>query len=409
MTEIEIPLYGLDNVILSSATGVELVNQSPAPGEQTKQLSPTIEFDLIDFDGVAIVRSNVTIYVNGVLAFNGTSYQAGNGFTGSDSAVGTNGHHFAINDLNSYSSEAVIEVNVVYGALDEKYTFTLSDFLGPVTTAESEAKDVVVFTFDETVVDDGFDVVFTRLTAPAVNIEMESYTFGTNTIEVVLTEAMTPGATYQAVVSGLTDESANAPSVDTVEFTGFQPDKPAFRDLVHYQLLAETDRTRDVTLELQAFSACIQEVIELALCSIDEFTQIFDPDLASEPFLDAILDDLGNPFDFDLTVDQKRQLVQILVGIYKLKGTATGIISAVRFFLGVEITVTQALAIGWDLGVDEIGDGIEEDAIILGSESITLANTIEISSVESLTTTQIDQILEIAEYMKPAEVHARYV
>ena len=62
---------------------------------------------------------------------------------------------------------------------------------------------------------------------------------------------------------------------------------------------------------------------------IDVFTQIADINRAPEPFIDLILADLGNPFRFDLDLNEKRRLAKTLVDIYKLKGTKIGIIDAV--------------------------------------------------------------------------------
>src|SRR5690606_30992264 len=101
-------------------------------------------------------------------------------------------------------------------------------------------------------------------------------------------------------------------------------------------------RQLDETGDLENFMAVLQDVLELLLGEVDRFPDILDPDLAPEPFLDLMLEDLGNPFAFDLTELQKRRLIAVLVQIYRQKGTAAGIRNAIRFFLGVDVTAVSA-------------------------------------------------------------------
>jgi CheY-like chemotaxis protein len=52
--------------------------------------------------------------------------------------------------------------------------------------------------------------------------------------------------------------------------------------------------------------------------------EILDLERAPEPFLDAMLSDLGNPFELELDVLRKRRLVARLVDMYRKRGTAAG-------------------------------------------------------------------------------------
>ncbi len=77
---------------------------------------------------------------------------------------------------------------------------------------------------------------------------------------------------------------------------------------------------------------------------------------ASEDFLDLILQDLGNPFPFDLYVLGKRRLASVLVEMYRQKGTEAGIENAIRFFLGIDVTaITPFTGTTLVLGESELG------------------------------------------------------
>ena len=95
-------------------------------------------------------------------------------------------------------------------------------------------------------------------------------------------------------------------------------------------------RRDDETGDLRRFIARLQEVTDLLLASTDRWPEIFDLERAPEPFVDAILADLGNPFGFLLDLAAKRRLAGALVQMYRLKGTKVGIQRALRFFLEIE-------------------------------------------------------------------------
>lgn len=89
------------------------------------------------------------------------------------------------------------------------------------------------------------------------------------------------------------------------------------------------------------------------------FQDLFDPDKAPMPFVELMLLSLGNPFRAIILTDtQKRKLVKLLIPIYRQKGTAIGIINAVRFLLGIEIDIIDPHGVdedGWQVGISEIG------------------------------------------------------
>ena len=91
------------------------------------------------------------------------------------------------------------------------------------------------------------------------------------------------------------------------------------------------------------------------LTEADRFADVFDIERAPEAFLDLILQDLGNPFPFDLDVLAKRRLASVLVEMYRQKGTKAGIENALRFFLGVVTAITPFTATTLVLGESELG------------------------------------------------------
>ncbi|MCP4602375.1 MAG: hypothetical protein GY847_17980 [Proteobacteria bacterium] len=121
---------------------------------------------------------------------------------------------------------------------------------------------------------------------------------------------------------------------------------------------------------------------------------------APETFLDLILQDLGNPFFFDLDVLGKRRLASILTELFKQKGTAIGIKNAIRFFLGLEIEILPFTADTLILGESELG----VDWILGPSDRFALyAFNVQVNEV--LTDTQRKQIRAIVDYLKVSHTH----
>ncbi len=135
-------------------------------------------------------------------------------------------------------------------------------------------------------------------------------------------------------------------------------------------------------------------------------------DRSRSEFLDAILFDLGDPLGylFELTINEKRKLIALLVQIYREKGTCEGIVNAVRFFLGIELAgCSRAWADAWqldtgaypaptgpnfELGVDTVlGPGTGEEL---------WSFWVQYAAPGILTTDQLDKISKIVDYMKPA-------
>lgn len=241
------------------------------------------------------------------------------------------------------------------------------------------------------------------IVTPFVNPSVASVTVvsagNPSVIDLELDTELTPSMPYFLTETDVADTVGNV-TISTIAVGGFVLPEPAGRDFDLYRKLPLLNRQEDVTQDLLKFIRCMQEVADLLFYDVDTWCEIFDVDVATEPFLDAMLEDLGNPFPFVLSVNQKRKLIRLLVAIYQEKGTAIGIVNAVRFFLGLTITISTYEANTMLLGVSELGVDW-----ILGPGNSFALYAFNINSPIALTNDQIAQIRFIANYMKPAHTH----
>lgn len=427
--ELELPGAYIDALVADEATDPRLVlgDRDPEPGETAIPATQVIAFSILDIGAVPGIDLSVTqAYVEDVLAYDGGAggFQPGFGGAGSSVSATASVVRISINLLSFFSSLQVVNVRVVSAttdaaaALDQSYSFTIADTTPPILLS-AVAQDLrrVRLTFSEPII--GVDASamadalnpgnyeFQRMTAPAVNVLPQSVAAITDAIYDVTTDIeLSPGATYLLTCINIEDAAGNAVAApyNQVEFDAFTPDMPAGRVWDIYKWLPAINRGEDAagTGDLLKFVSCLQEPSFLLLAQIDRFPDIFDPDYASEPFLSRMLLDLGNPFAFafDLSEDDKRRLVQLLVQIYKQKGTAPGIINAVRFFTGIEVAITPYNLDGWILGESELG----EDTL-LGPSTSYLRFSFVVNAPVVLTDDQRDKISKIVRYMKTGWTH----
>lgn len=148
----------------------------------------------------------------------------------------------------------------------------------------------------------------------------------------------------------------------SITFTGFSPEHPTGRSFSLWRLVVpQKNRIEDQSYDdARRVINCMQEVTNLLLIGVDRFTDLFDPDVCSDAVIDDMLIDMGNPFtwaELELTAPQRRKLLRYLIEIYRGKGTARGIESAILFLLGVQVTIVPHVRGGWVLGIDELGEG----------------------------------------------------
>lgn len=391
-----------------------LLNRDPAPDEVGVPVGAAIRLEIVDtgHDGVDIARTQVC--VDGVLAFDGADDPAIRaGYDGPDAGVTQTADaiRIALDPIVPFPSQAVITVRVVSatrggaGTLDVSQAFTVEDRTAPrVVAAQATGPRTVRIGFDEPiVVVDGTGFSFTPLGAPAVPVDPVTASADGTLVTVTVDTDMTPDVPYEVQITGVVDANGN-PTVaphDRVTFTGFRPSRPPGRHFDLWPMLPRYNRRADVTGDLRRLVSCFQEVTDGQLAQIDRFPDLFDIERAPDPFLDTILQDLGNPFAFDLDTIGKRRLASVLVEMYRQKGTAIGIQNAVRFFLGIEVTAITAFT-GTTLVLGESELGVDWE---IGPSDSFARYAFDIEVGVPLTKTEQSQIRAIVGYLKPAHTH----
>jgi len=415
MAAVVLPALYVDNVAAIVAVARPLLlNRDPGPGETGVPLEWFVALEILDAGPDGVERAATRVWVDGVLAFDGSAApELQPGFDGPSAEVveSVDTLRVVLDPTTPFANEAEIAVRVVSAtiggvpALDETYSFTAEDRTAPrLVAAQATAQRVVQLGFDEDVlVTDprGFAIVPVDL--PAVPVVPVSATAQGTVIALALDTEMTPDVAYRVTATGVTDVRDNPvlPPDDEAVFAGFRPPRPAARRFDLWTMLPRHNRRTDATGDLHRFIACLQEVADLLLAEADRYPDIFDLERAPEPFLDLILRDLGNPFPFDLDVLGKRRLASVLVEMYRQKGTAVGIENAIRFFLGIDITAITALT-GTTLILGESELGIDWE---LGPSDRFARYAFNVEVDEPLTETQRGQIRAIVDYLKPAHTH----
>ena len=234
-------------------------------------------------------------------------------------------------------------------------------------------------------------------------------------ITLVADQELTPEVVYAATctdVTGITDNGTdNVAAFEALRITS----APASREWRYLDWLPPINADEDAGLDEARFIGSLQEVGNLLFDYTDRWVEIFDCDLAPERFLDLILADLGNPFLFPdaLSVTEKRKLCQLLVSIYKRKGSIPGIQAAILFFLGLQSEFIAYDGLGSllgdavSVGDAELGDagGNSPNQFFLGAggpyQFIAKLGTLTPEAGSPATALQVDRALRIIRIMKP--------
>jgi phage tail-like protein len=426
--ELELPCAYVDAIREDAAAAVEdvfLCNRLPEPGETRVPRATPFQLDVSGAaSGSSPVVASTRIYVNGTLVFDGSAFVGGWSGTFATREVYT--RRFSFTPPGPFPSESEVTVRVVTetGAgtpLDRAYSFKVEDYATPsVIGAQARDRRTARVEFSEPMAASASDASnwaievvegpplvgwgdFRR--GAAVWVTPTTVTQVSDRLFDVATDIdMTMGALYRAVVAGVTDVSGNVvdPGAASADFVALDT-RPAERRFELVQHVPAMNITEDHTQDLRKFLWAWQEPLDLLLCKIDEWLELLDPDTAPEPFLDAMLEDLGNPFTFALTADEKRRLVGLLVPIYQQKGTAEGIVATIRLFLGLDVTIAYPSFEGAGLGEAELG-GATPGTFILGGSAYD-HYAYEVVSPSLLDSTQRERIAALAEYMQAANEH----
>ena len=420
--ELEIPAVYLDALVLDPTPARPvLINRDPEPGEVEVPLDAVIALDITDVGPDGIDTARTKVFVAGVLAFDGGVFSPA--YAGPSSAAThpqSDTLRIVIDPVAPFVSLQQVPVRVVTQtvggvfSLDTTWTFRCQDLTAPqVVGAQARELKRVRVSFDENVqqgdphgADDALNPAryqVTRLSAPAVEVSVVAVESVTGSAVDLLTDTeLTPAASYRLDVDGVVDlfDNVIAPPSNSTTFAGLVPPRPTSRHFDLYSLLPEMNRREDDTADLRGFLACLQEPTDLLVAGVDGFTDILDADRAAEAFLDLMLAELGNPFPFDLSLVDKRRLLNILVAVYREKGTAAGIRNAIRFFLGLEVDITAYAGEALILGESLLGEDW-----ILGPSTHFSPYAFEVVVPRALATEERRRLRTIVDYMKPAHTH----
>jgi len=418
----DVPAFYVDSITFDEiGGGYEVLNRDPAPNEIQVPLDTNIKFDISDSSGSVPDLAATQVFVDGILAFDGGVFQPGwNGPNSSAVFTFPEVLTIVIDPVVDFGPEQTVVVQVLSAnvgnvlQIDAIWEFVTLDLIAPIPIqAEALSKLVVRLVYDENVLQDESggsalnpaNYTITTETIPAVPlVVVQVLPVNGFTVDLITDIEHTPGALYTVHIQNVEDLFFNAIVDEEIDFVGYTPPKPEGREFLIWPWIPCKNKHDDVTGELRRYIDCLQEVLDLWLCLVDEWAAIYDPDLAPLKFVNAMLDDLGNPFSFVSKFDQlqKANLVKILVELYKLKGTCIGIMNAVLFLLGLEVVCEAANTpeLYWILGESEL-----DIETLLGPDAQFTIYSFKLISPIFLTDEQKANIEEICEYMKPAHTH----
>lgn len=399
---------------VAPAPGPQLINRDPAPTEGDVPRGATIALELTVPSGDTLDAWSVRVWVAGVLAYDGSAaapIAPGYAGAGSGAVAGALSLRLKLVPAAALPSTASMSVRVVASSgrgaarIDETYAFTVEDVSPPaVVAALSTGPRGVRVVFDKVVALSAaasFDLA--PSSAPAVRGTVVASVAEDANVDLTLASPLSPGVSYVVTVTGVADLRGHDVGAAGVQatLTAFAPPRPAGRRFDLLSMLPKMNRRADTSGDLAAFVACFQEVIDWLLADLDALPDLIDLERAPEWMLDLILQDLGNPFAFELTELQKRRLASILVGIYRLKGTAPGIRSAIRFFVGLDdVAITPLTATTLVLGESELGVDWE-----LGPSARFARYAFEVTTPRVLTDTERSAVRALVDYMRPGHTH----
>lgn len=425
LIEAEVPAFYVEKIALVTATGPLILNQIPDPGAGTHQAPSTpIDFDIVDLGANGIDTATINVTINSIAAIvNGV---AQTGYSATITSIGDTAH-VRMTPNAPYDSASTVHVSVAAQTLSTHiplnpnpttWNFIVADNIPPVI-ADATARDTktIRVTWNEAVLaatafgaNDALNPAryALRPTVPvggiiaAVTPNVLSVSPLSSTQFDLTTDIdCSPGVQYALTAEGVNDLSGNN-TITVADFTGFSYPDPEGRDFDLLKWLPLMNRQEDLvgSQDLRRFVSCLQEIARLLLWDIDRWSTILDVDIAPEAFVDAMLAELGNPFPFALSLTDKRRLAHILIAIYQQKGTPDGIVDTVRFFMGLDITITAYDGEGLILGLSQLGVDW-----ILGPGTSFARYSFRIVAQIILSATQLAQLTFLANYMKPAHTH----
>jgi phage tail-like protein len=391
VVDAELPAFYVDDIAFAAldptASDTHICNRFPEPNSAGALADTPISFDL--FPGTAN-PSAITILVNGRTAYTAGAFTAE--FSGPRSSQGpVNGaQHWVVDPIGVWNDAESLTVIV---SSTDPASATVSWSFDAEKTSGPKPVSVIALGYQQIRVNFDEPPLAVSASNPGDALNPAGYAIArtpgvvsvqptvvsvTQVADLVFDLAtdleLSAGAPYTLTIEDVVDLLGNATTTSSpwcnVAFVSWTPPVPAGRSFVLYDMIAQKNRNEDQTGELRTFLAMFQDCVDLLAYEVDSFPEILDPNTAPEQYVDAMLADMGNPFDFDLTLTQKRQLVQLLLPIYEQKGTPQGIENAIRLFLGIEVT-----HVAWGIGARLDGaallgngwDSAEPGTFVLGS------------------------------------------
>ena len=428
VAEPELPAFYIDAITFTpaSAASLRLFNRFPEPGSVGARADAPVSFDAFpDSDAL-------TVTIDGVVAYTAGAFTAP--FAGPESATSTTSGgslRFVIDPLAIWGNAATVDVVVTDGTTTIAWAFVAERTTGPeLASVVAQGYQQIRVTFDETPIavsaangGDALNPASYAITRTPGIVSVQPTITGVtqvaaNVYDLATDLELSAGAPYTLTLDGVIDLFGNATEPwspgAVLGFNAWIPPIPAGRDFTIYDFFSDQTRADDQSGELAALCAVIQDCVDLLLYEIDSFADITNPNLAPEAYVDAMLADLGDPFTFTLTLQQKRLLVQLLLPIYEQKGTSVGIENAIRLFTGIEVDV---ISIGWGSLLDGLTDFLGDSSKPgwpggVGASSFILGSTVgidpfsfelQVVGVTPPTAAQIAIINQVVIYMMRGE------
>jgi hypothetical protein len=223
-------------------------------------IDATLALELVDTGADGVDRASAHVWVDGVLAFDGSALpELAPAFAGPLASVTQTADtlRVVLHPVMPLASLATVHVRVlaqtVGGAasLDEVYSFVVEDRTAPrVVGAQALAPKTVRVAFDESVlVPSGASVHPHAQGAPAVSVAVVGVSIEGSVALLTLDTEMTPDVLHEVVAIGVTDLFGNAvlAPYDRASFTGFRPARPRAAPLRPVAHAAEAQPARRST------------------------------------------------------------------------------------------------------------------------------------------------------------------
>jgi phage tail-like protein len=381
---VELPAVYVDNVLsMNPDQNPYVASRDPKPDDTNVNADTQIRFNVY---GISDALTTVIARVNGVTV---ASWNGANAATLASVAVGWSAAggdadgattRYAIIPPGFASEEIVtveVEASTAINTTTTTWSFTIADTAGPrVLSASARAVFEVAVQWNEPIADASLDPAFFVLSldsdppAHVPNVQdVQRDADRPEWIVLTIDQPATPGATYLVTASAsVTDVLGNAVEAQYASATFdayLSPLTPANRLLSLYQELPAAERDTDQFQELKLFCDVLDEGLRALAIVADDWALIAaDPDTAVESWLDAILWEIGNPFDWlPMSIRTKRLLARWMHQLVALKGSGLGIRAAIRLLLGIEVQVHV-----YGVGLAVLGETIIGETFILGSD-----------------------------------------